>query len=120
MTKIERQTHLVCKYLIAMGYLIKPLVPSEWDECGDTTNGGFVIKIHTVYLRCGMDPLKKFYVLLHEAGHVLAHEAGFGNHPNQMAERQAYFGGSLLATSLGLDIDWAEWRRFNWEAKIPR
>lgn len=112
----KRALRLVRRYIRQRGFTIKPLDAREWPN-ETFTNGGIIYKRKTVYLNVKIkDDLKKFYVLLHEAGHILAWESGFSNFPHSMSEKQAYLGGGLIALSLGIKLNWQQWRVFNWEA----
>jgi hypothetical protein len=117
MHNVPEATRKVRKWVKQQGWKIKPLDPREWPD-ETFTNGGIMYKRKTVYIKGGFDDLKHFYVLLHEAGHILAMKAGLSNIPHTVAEKQAYFGGSMLAVTLGIKLNWHQWRMFNWEASF--
>ena len=89
-------------------------------------NGGITYCEKTVYINSNLrrGSRKRLYVLLHEAGHMLAARLGFAQThlPNtrrdlRTQERYAALLGLALAQHLKINVPRNVWRSFNWEVE---
>lgn len=118
----------VSKFIRQQGYGIKIVnFVAKWGEKERFTNGGVSRIERIVWVGEHMIGQRRLFLLLHEAGHIMAYEAnwgrshthvlGHGGAGNIVNERLAFQLGSALATQLGIVMPYKRWVRFNWEAR---
>lgn len=135
---LKRNMTALRRYIRGLGWkIVVADLCKLWGPEERLTNAGTQRGDRTIYLNRKLRGWKKFYVLLHEAGHVLSYQLKFDDkewaalyygadgktfrsargpaHLNN--ERQAYYLGGAIASMLQLKLDQKQWRRFNWEAR---
>lgn len=138
---LNRNMIILRRYIRSLGWkMVEADLVKMWGPGERFTRAGTQRGEKKIYLNRELCGWKKFYVLLHEAGHVLSYEINFADkewaalyygengetfrgpqgraHLNN--ERQAYYLGGAIASMLKLRMDQKRWREFNWEAHTNR
>lgn len=106
------------RFVRSLGWKVERVdMIKRFDNAESTTNGGVIYRGRRMFISTKLRGRKLVLVLLHEAGHALAHERGFrGWGDNTRSEIRAYLYGWVIARKLGVRLKKTVWRKFNWEA----